>query len=125
MFNRSRGYRLKEKKLCLDFYCETLHEFYINIIKERHHGAGIYIMAYCMGGTLVLSYLDRWLEELLDEGKPMDLKKVVLMASPVKFDDRTSGNKSLRSLILVNYDSLLMKELFGEVNVPPQVTNPV
>ena len=43
------------------------------------------------------------------------------MASPVKFDDGDSGHKNMRSLIRANYDPLLMTELFGAVNVPPQV----
>lgn len=111
----------EETELGLDFYGKTLHDFYINIIKKKHPHAAIYIMAYCMGGTLVLPYLARRAEELLAEGKPMDIKKVALMASPVKFDDGASGHKAMRSLIRANYDPLMMKELFGEVNVPPQV----
>jgi len=43
------------------------------------------------------------------------------MASPMKFDDEGSGHKAMRSLIRENYDPLLMKELFGAVNIPSQV----
>lgn len=111
----------EETKLGLDFYGKTLHDFYVDVIKKRHPGAEIYVMAYCMGGTLVLPYLARRAEELLASGQPMDIKKVALMASPVKFDDDGSGHKLMRSLIRANYDPLLMNELFGEVNIPPQV----
>ena len=111
----------EETKLGLDFYGKTLHDFYISLIKEKHPGAEIYIMAYCMGGTLILPYLARRAEELTAAGLPMDIKKVALMASPVKFDDEDSGHKKMRSLIRANYDPLLMQELFGAVNVPPQV----
>jgi len=43
------------------------------------------------------------------------------MASPVKFDDGDSGHQAIRSLIRRDYDPRLMKELFGAVNIPPQV----
>jgi poly(3-hydroxyalkanoate) synthetase len=111
----------EETNLGLGFYGKILHDRYIGIIQKRHPGAEIYIMAYCMGGTLVLPYLARRAEELQAAGKPMDIKKVALMASPVKFDDGDSGHKNMRSLIRANYDPLLMTELFGAVNVPPQV----
>jgi poly(3-hydroxyalkanoate) synthetase len=74
-----------------------------------------------MGGTLILPYLARRAEELLAAGKPMDIKKVALMASPMKFDDEGSGHKAMRSLIRKSYDPLLMNELFGAVNIPSQV----
>jgi hypothetical protein len=51
----------------------------------------------------------------------MDIRKVALMASPVKFDDDESGHAAIRSLIRRDYDPDLMKELFGAVNIPPQV----
>lgn len=51
----------------------------------------------------------------------MDIKKVALMASPVKFDDEESGHAPIRRLIRRDYDPYLMKELFGAVNIPPQV----
>jgi poly(3-hydroxyalkanoate) synthetase len=110
-----------ETHLGLDFYGKTLHDNYLSIIKKRHPRAEIYMMAYCMGGTLVLPYLARRAQERIAAGKPMDIKKVALMASPVKFDDEDSGYKPMRSLIRANYDPLLMKELFGAVNIPPQV----
>lgn len=110
-----------ETGLGLDFYGKTLHDHYINIIMKKHPRAEIYIMSYCMGGTLVLPYLARRAEERLASGKEMDIKKVALMASPVKFDDEGSGHKAMRSLIRSSYDPLLMKELFGAVNIPPQV----
>lgn len=110
-----------ETELELDFYGKTLHDHYLEILKKRHPRAEILIMAYCMGGTLILPYLARRAEERLADGKPMDVKKVALMASPVKFDDEDSGHQAIRTLIRQNYDPRLMQELFGAVNIPPQV----
>lgn len=110
-----------ETELGLDFYGKTLHDLYLDILAKRHPGAEILIMAYCMGGTLILPYLARRAEELLAAGRPMDVKKVALMASPVKFDDAGSGHADIRTLIRRDYDPRLMKELFGAVNIPPQV----
>jgi poly(3-hydroxyalkanoate) synthetase len=111
----------EETELGLDFYGKTLPDLYFDIIKKRHPKAEIYVMAYCMGGTIILPYLARRAEELLAAGRPMDIKKVALMASPVKFDDDESGHGPIRSLIRRDYDPYLMKELFGAVNIPPQV----
>jgi hypothetical protein len=111
----------EETELGLDFYVQTLHDKYLDIISKKHPRNEIYIMAYCMGGTLILPYLARRAQELLAAGKKMDIRKVVLMASPVKFDDEESGHKEIRSLIRRSYDPLLMKELFGAVNIPSQI----
>jgi poly(3-hydroxyalkanoate) synthetase len=111
----------EETDLGLDFYGKTVPDHFLGIIKKRHPRAEIYVMAYCMGGTLILPYLARRAEELLAAGKPMDIKKVALMASPMKFDDEGSGHKAIRSLIRESYDPLLMNELFGAVNIPSQV----
>jgi len=111
----------EETELGLDFYGKTVPDYFLSIIKKRHPRSEIYIMSYCMGGTLILPYLARRAEELLAAGKPMDIKKVALMASPMKFDDEGSGHQAMRSLIRSSYDPLLMKELFGSVNIPPQV----
>lgn len=111
----------EETELGLDFYGKTIPDFYLDIIKKRHPQDEIYVMAYCMGGTLILPYLARRAEELMAEGKPMDIKKIALMASPMKFDDEDSGHNPIRSLIRRDYDPYLMKELFGSVNIPPQV----
>jgi hypothetical protein len=51
----------------------------------------------------------------------MDVHKVVLMASPVKIDDAESGYAQVREIINQGYDADLMKELFGDVNIPVQV----
>lgn len=110
----------EETNLGLDFYGKTIHDHFFKIIKKRHTGAEIYVMAYCMGGTLMLPYLARRAEELAAAGKPMDIKKVALMASPMKFDDEESGHKAIRSVIRESYDPLLIKELFGAVNIPSQ-----
>lgn len=111
----------EETELGLDFYGKTIPDFYLDIIKKRHPDDEIYVMAYCMGGTLILPYLARRAEELLAVGKPMDIRKIALMASPMKFDDEGSGHNPIRSLIRRDYDSDLMKELFGSVNIPPHI----
>ena len=126
-----KGYRIylvdhgdpgwEETELGLDFYGKTIPDLFLGIIKKRHPRDEIYVMAYCMGGTLILPYLARRAEERLAEGKSMDIRKVALMASPVKFDDDESGHAPIRSLIRRDYDPELMKELFGAVNIPPQV----
>ena len=111
----------EETELGLDFYGKAIPDFYLDIIRKRHPQDEIYIMAYCMGGTLILPYLARRAEERLAAGLPMDIKKIALMASPMKFDDNESGHFPIRSLIRRDYDPYLMKELFGAVNIPPQV----
>jgi poly(3-hydroxyalkanoate) synthetase len=111
----------EETELGLDFYGKTIPDFYLDIIKKKHPQDEIYVMAYCMGGTLILPYLARRAEELMAADKPMDIKKIALMASPMKFDDEGSGHNPIRSLIRRDYDPYLMKELFGSVNIPPQV----
>jgi poly(3-hydroxyalkanoate) synthetase len=110
-----------ETELGLDFYGKTVPDTYIEIIQKRHPGAEIHVMGYCMAGTLMLAWLARRAEEHLARGEPMDIWKIAVMASPVKFDDGESGHTAMRKIIREEYDPLLMKELFGEVNVPPQV----
>ncbi len=110
-----------EKDLGLDFYGKTVHDVYLNIIKKRHPGHEIYAMGYCMAGTLILPYLARRVEERMALGKTMDIRKVALMASPVKFDDGESGHGPMRKVIRAQYNLLLMQELFGDVNIPPQI----
>jgi poly(3-hydroxyalkanoate) synthetase len=110
-----------ETNLGLEFYGKTVPDTYIEIIQKRHPGADIHIMGYCMAGTLMLAWLARRAEERLARKEPMDIWKIAVMASPVKFDDGESGHSAMRKLIREEYDPLLMKELFGEVNVPPQV----
>lgn len=107
-----------EAELGLDFYGKTVPDAYLDIIQKRHPGSAIYIMAYCMAGTLMLPYLARRAEECLARGEPMDIWKIAVMATPVKFDDGESGHAAMRQLIRKQYDPLLMKELYGEVNVP-------
>ncbi len=110
-----------EKDLGLDFYGKTVHDTYLNLIKKRHPGQEIYAMGYCMAGTLFLPYLARRVEERRALGKKMDIRKVALMASPVKFDDGPSGHGPMRKVIRAQYNLLLMQELFGDVNIPPQI----
>jgi poly(3-hydroxyalkanoate) synthetase len=110
-----------EANLGLDFYGKTVPDTYVEIMQKRHPGADIYVMGYCMAGTLMLAWLARRAEERLARKEPMDVWKIAVMASPVKFDDGESGHSTMRKIIREEYDPILMKELFGEVNVPPQV----
>ena len=59
----------RKQNLGLDFYGKTLHDHFLGIIKKRHPRAEIYVMSYCMGGTLVLPYLARRAQELLAAGQ--------------------------------------------------------
>jgi hypothetical protein len=102
----------------LDFYGKTIPDFYLDLIKQKHPKQEIYMMAYCMAGTLMLPYLARRAEELSLEGKEMDVQKIALMASPILFDDAESGHGPMRNVIRKEYDALLMEELFGKVNIP-------
>jgi poly(3-hydroxyalkanoate) synthetase len=104
-----------------DFYDKTVHDHYLEIIKKKHPKSEIYAMGYCMGGTLITAYLARRAEERLARGEKMDVTKIALMASPVKFDDGDSGHGPMRSFLRQHYDAYLMSELFGSVNVPPQM----
>ncbi|MCP4022547.1 MAG: alpha/beta hydrolase, partial [Desulfobacteraceae bacterium] len=110
-----------ETDLGLDFYGKTVHDKYLEIIKKQHPDTEIYAMGYCMGGTLFVPYLARRAQERLSCGKEMDIKKVALMATPVKFDDEGSGHGPMRKVISQDYDELLMKQMYGSVNVPPQI----
>ncbi len=112
---------VEDTNLGLDFYGKAVHDKYIDIIKKRHPDQEIYVMGYCMGGTLFMPYLARRAEERLSRGKSMDIKKVALMAAPVKFDDELSGQAQMRQVIKDDYDEVLMEEMYGEVNVPPQI----
>lgn len=105
----------------LDFYAKTVHDNNFDIIRKNHPRGEIVVLGYCMGGTLILPYLARRAEERLAAGKKMDVRKVALMAAPVLFDDDTSGHGPMRSYIRQYYDEHMMTELFGSVNVPPQI----
>jgi len=111
----------RESGLGLDFYGGTVHETYLDMISAMNPGREICAMGYCMGGTLLLPYLARRAEERLISGRAMDIRKIVLMACPVQFDDGASGQGPMRSFIRKRYDPLVMENLFGDVNVPPQV----
>ncbi len=107
--------------LGLDFYGKTVHDRYLDIIRKKHPKCEIYVMGYCMGGALMLPYIARRAEERMARGEKMDITKIALMASPVKFDDEESGHGAMRAFIRQNYDGYIMGELFGAVNIPPQV----
>jgi poly(3-hydroxyalkanoate) synthetase len=117
--NGDPGY--EESKLGLDYYCKTLHDKYLALVSQRHRDQEIQIMAYCMGGTLIMPYLARRAEERFARGETMDIRKVVLMASPVKMDDAESGYAPVLDIIRKGYDARLMNDLFGDVNIPIQV----
>ncbi|MBF0235052.1 MAG: alpha/beta hydrolase [Desulfamplus sp.] len=112
---------VEDTDLGLDFYGKVVHDKYIEIIKKLHPDQEIYVMGYCMGGTIFMPYIARRAQERLSRGETMDIKKVALMATPVKFDDDTSGHGPMRKVITDDYDERLMHEMYGEVNVPPQI----
>jgi hypothetical protein len=68
-----------------------------------------------------MPYLARRAAERLAEGQKMDIHKVVLMASPVKIDDADSGYEPVLEIIRGGYKPDVMKDLFGDVNIPVQV----
>ncbi|KJR40376.1 polyhydroxyalkanoate synthase [Candidatus Magnetoovum chiemensis] len=68
---------VEETELGLDFYGKFVHDKYIDIIKNRHPDQDIYVMGYCMGGTLFMPYIARRAEERLSRGEAMDIKKAV------------------------------------------------
>ena len=117
--NGDPGY--EESKLGLDFYGKTLHDNNLEIIARRHPGQEISVIAYCMGGTLILPYLARRAEERLARGDSMDIHKVVTMASPVNIDDAESGYAPVLEIIRQGHDPRLIEDLFGDVNIPVQV----
>lgn len=104
----------------LDYYGKIVQDAYLDIIKHRHPGQTIHVLAYCMGGTLILPYLARRAEEMAAEGLPLDVEKLVLMSTPILFDDEGSGNKPMRDFLRGNYNNEIMKTFFGGCNVPPQ-----
>jgi len=108
-----------DANLGLDFYGKKIHDHNLKLIRKKHPRAEISVMGYCMGGTLMMPYLARRAEERMARGEKMDIQKIALMASPVKFDDDESGHGPMRSFIRQNYDADMMEELFGSVNVPP------
>ena len=51
----------------------------------------------------------------------MDITKLVLMATPVLFDDSGSGHAPMRQLIRDSYDPEQIDRLFNGANIPPQM----
>ena len=127
----ARGYRIylndpgepgeKSDGLDLDFYGKTVHDHNIELIKKENPGEEICVMGYCMGGTLLLPWLARRAEEYRALGKPMDIVKIALMASPIRFNDGVSGQGPMRDVIRHDYDPALIAEMYGGVGVPPQI----
>ncbi|WP_207063832.1 hypothetical protein [Motiliproteus sp. SC1-56] len=110
-----------ESELGLDFYGKEVHDRNLELIRRDHPETTLHVMGYCMGGTLILPYLARRAEERRALGLEMDIRKVALMATPVRFDDDKSGHAPMRDVIRTWYDGELMKAMFGRSNVPPQV----
>ena len=111
----------ESSRLGLDFYGKVVHDHYLELIGKRHPKKDIYVMGYCMGGTLILPYLARRAEERMAQKKQMDIKKVAVVVAPVKFDDQESGHAKMREIIRTQYDLDVIEALFGDVNIPSQV----
>jgi hypothetical protein len=111
----------KADELDLDFYGKTVHDHNMELIQQENPGRNICVMGYCMGGTLLLPWLTRRAEEKEARGEPMDIVKIALMASPVRFDDGASGQGPMRKMIRHDYDPALIAEMYGGVGVPPQI----
>ncbi|OOV88748.1 alpha/beta hydrolase [Oceanospirillum linum] len=108
-----------QSQLGLDFYGKTVHDKYLDLILERHPGQNIEVMAYCMGGTLFMPYLARRIEEAQITGKNVCIRQVVLMTTPILFDDESSGHKPMRDVIRQDYDADVMQLFYGNCNVSP------
>lgn len=109
-----------QSKLGLDFYGKQVHDTYLDLILQRHPEQDINVMAYCMGGTLFMPYLARRIEEARLTGRDVRIRQVVLMTTPILFDDDNSGHKPMRDVIRQQYDADVMQRFFGCSNVPPQ-----
>ncbi|SIS69101.1 alpha/beta fold hydrolase [Neptunomonas antarctica] len=105
----------------LDFFGKQIHDRYLDLVLQAHPKQQIHAMGYCMGGTLFLAYLARRAEERQAHGLPMDITKLVLMATPVLFDDANSGHGPMRDLIRNSYDAEMISQMFDGVNIPPQL----
>jgi poly(3-hydroxyalkanoate) synthetase len=110
-----------ETELGFEFYGKLIHDKFLDLIAERHPDEEIQILGYCIGGTIAVPYLARRAEELRAEGKELDIKRLALMAAPVKFDDVESGQQEMLETIRQDYNADLMEDLFGTVNIPPQL----
>lgn len=109
-----------QSHLGLSFYGKTVHDKYLDIINERHPNQVVEVMAYCMGGTLFMPYLARRIEEAALEGRQVNIRQVVLMTTPILFDDADSGHKAMRDVIREHYSPEVMQTFYGSCNVPPQ-----
>ncbi len=107
--------------LGLDFFGKEIHDRFLDLVTQRHPGLPIHVMGYCMGGSLILPYLARRAEERFARGEAMDITRVALMATPVKFDDQKSGHLPMRDVIRTWYNEEMMTDLFSSVNIPPQL----
>lgn len=109
-----------QSHLGLSFFGKTVHDKYLDMILERHPEQSIEVMAYCMGGTLFMPYLARRVEEAELEDRVLKIRQVVLMTTPILFDDADSGHKPMRDVIREHYTPEVMQTFYGSCNVPPQ-----
>jgi poly(3-hydroxyalkanoate) synthetase len=70
---------------------------------------------------MTISFMGRRAEEFLARKEAIDIKKVILMAAPVFFDDEKSGHGQMLEVIRSIYNPKIIERLFKEVNVPPGV----
>lgn len=110
-----------ESNLPISFYAKTILDFHLDIIKKRHADQEIILVGYCQGGAMTISFMGRRAEEFLARKETIDIKKVVLMAAPVFFDDEKSGHGQMLEVIKSIYNPKIIERLFKEVNVPPGV----
>jgi poly(3-hydroxyalkanoate) synthetase len=96
-------------------------DFHLDIVKRLHANQEIILVGYCQGGTMTISFMGRRAEEFLARNEKIDIKKVVLMASPVFFDDNKSGHGQMQKVIKTIYDPKIIEKLFKGVNVPAAV----
>ncbi|WP_221798369.1 alpha/beta fold hydrolase [Oceanobacter mangrovi] len=105
----------------LRFFAKTLPDHNLQLIRQQHPDAPLAVVGYCMGGTLMLPYLARRQQEKQAQGEKLDIDKLVLMTTPVQFDDESSGHKAMRDVIRQQYLPDLMTALFSDSNIPSEV----
>tara|TARA_B100000953_G_scaffold53864_2_gene41834 strand:+ start:57096 stop:59138 length:2043 start_codon:yes stop_codon:yes gene_type:complete len=108
-----------QSELGLDFYGQTVHDRYLQLVLERHPQQDINVMAYCMGGTLFLPYLARRIEEAQLAGTDIKIRQLALLTTPALFDDEDSGHGWMRDIIRQSYNEFGMRLFYGHSNVSP------
>jgi len=110
-----------ESTLPISFYAKTILDLHLDIVKKLHAKQEIILVGYCQGGAMTISFMGRRAEEFLARKEIIDIKKVILMASPVFFDEDKSGHGQMQEVIKTIYDPKIIGKLFNRVNVPPAV----